>query len=177
MSSRRRKALFDERNAPPGGVCLSSFVLVRSGGAILVGRMTKPEIWVDRFFVGEKFAPEYAASGKYLLPARHLAWYESPLEAAEGVLRDQVGLRIPKKTIRLVEVQSHVRGDVNNVEQPPHWDICFVYEVKVPAKIVHALKTPSWFKDLRFIPLSSLSVDDFTRGHGDILQEAGFVRR
>jgi hypothetical protein len=177
MSSRRRKALFDERNVPPGGVCLSSFVLVRNGGMVLVGKMAKPEVWVDRFFVGEKFAPEYVASGKYLLPARHLAWYESPLEAAEGILRDQVRLRTPRKAIHLVEVQSHVRGDVNNMEQPPHWDICFVYEVRVPARAIRRLKAPPWFKDLRFVPLSSLSVDDFARGHGDILQEAGLVRR
>jgi hypothetical protein len=175
MSVQRRKALFDERNVPPGGVCLSSFVLVRNRGMVLVGKMTRPEIWVERFFVGEKFAPGYVASGKYLLPARHLAWYESPLEAAEGVLRDQILLRMPSKDVRFVEVQSHVRGDVSSTEQPPHWDICFVYEVKVPTKVARELKSPPWFKDFRFVPLSSLSVDDFARGHGDVLQEAGLL--
>ncbi|HME18293.1 MAG TPA: hypothetical protein VKF15_00980 [Nitrososphaerales archaeon] len=175
MNPRPRKALFNEQNVPPGGVCLSSFVLVRSGGKVLVGKMTKPQVWIDRFFVGEKFAPEYLASGKYLLPARHLAWYESPLEAAESVVRDQVKLRIPKKSIRLVEVQSHLRGDVSSSERPPHWDICFVYEAKVPAESIRQLKTPPWFRDLHFVAMSSLSADDFTRGHGDILQEVGLI--
>jgi hypothetical protein len=175
MNPRPRKALFNEQNAPPGGLCLSSFVLVRSGGKVLIGKMAKPQVWIDRFFVGEKFAPDYVASGRYLLPARHLAWYESPLEAAESVIRDQMKLRIAKKDIRLVEVQSHIRGDVNSSEQPPHWDICFVYEARVPAETARRLKTPPWFMDLHFVPLSSLSTGDFTRGHGDILQEAGLI--
>ncbi len=175
MNSNVRKAMFTEDNVPPGGVCLSSFVLVRNGGSVLVGKMAKPEIWMERFFVGEKFAPTYFASNKYLLPARHLAWYESPLEAAEGIVGDQVKLPSAKKNIRFLEVQSHLRGDANSTEQPPHWDICFVYETKVPARTVKELKTPQWFRDFRFVPLSSLSVGDFTRAHGDILEEAGLI--
>ena len=175
LSSTRRKALFNEKNVPRGGVCLSSFVVVRSGRKVLVGKMAKPEIWIERFFVGEEFAPTYYTSGKYLLPARHLAWYESPLDAAEGVIRDQLMLNLPKKSIHLMQVQSHLRGNIDSAEQPPHWDICFVYDVKVPARIPPKLHTPPWFNDLHFVPLSSISVDDFTRGHGDILAEAGLI--
>lgn len=176
MSQPRRKALFDEGNAPPGGVCLSSFVLVKRGEKILVGKMTKPEIWIERFFVGEKFAPTYANSNKYLLPARHLAWYESPLDAAAGVLRNQLRLRVPKKNVRLLDVQSHLRGDVMSTKEPPHWDICFVYETELSAGEVKRLKTPPWFKDLQFVSPSSLAVGDFTRSHGDILEEAGVIK-
>ena len=175
MSSPRRKALFNEQNVPRGGVCLSSFLLVRSGRKVLVGRMAKPEVWVETFFVGEKFAPIYYSSGKYVLPARHLAWYESPLDAADGVIRDQLMMRIPRRDIHLIQVQSHVGGDINSAEQPPHWDICFVYEVRTPAKILRELKVPPWFKDLHLVPLSSITVDDFTRGHGDVLAEAGLL--
>jgi hypothetical protein len=171
-----RKALFDEKNVPPGGVCLSSFVLVRSGNKILVGKMAHPEIWVKKFFVGEKFAPGYASSNKYLLPARHLSWYESPRETANSVLRDQVGIKVPPNKVSLTEVQSHLRGDVDSEEEPPHWDICFVYETEVPSRIVKGLKTPPWFKDFHFVPFSSLTIVDFTRGHGDILQEAGLIK-
>lgn len=140
-----------------------------------MGKMAKPEVWVERFFVGEKFVPTYASSDKYLLPARHLAWYESPLDAAASVLRDQIKLRLPKKRIRLLDVQSHVRGDVASTEQPPHWDICFVYEAEVSAKEAEGLRTLPWFKDLQFVSPSSLSVNDFTRGHGDILEVAGII--
>lgn len=175
MSSLRHKALFNEQNVPRGGVCLSSFVVVRSGKKILVGRMAKPEIWVEKFFVGEKFAPAYYSSGKCVLPARHLAWYESPHDAAVGVIRDQLMLRIPRRDIHLMQVQSFVAGEINSTEQPPHWDICFVYEVRAPAKVLQELKTPPWFKDLHLVPLSSISVDDFTRGHGDVLLELGLL--
>jgi hypothetical protein len=175
LKSHQHKALFDERNVPPGGVCLSSFLLVRIRDKILVGKMIQPDVWIEKFFVGEKFAPDYASSNKYLLPARHLAWYESPGDAANSILRDQVGIKLPRAKITLTEVQSHIRGDVNNEKQPPHWDICFVYEIEVPSVTVKRLKIPPWFKDLSFIPLSLLTVDDFTRGHGDILQEAGLI--
>ena len=175
MKSNRRKALFDERNVPPGGVCLSSFVIVRNENKVLVGRMTKPGEWIKRFFVGEKFAPGYVSSNKYLLPARHLAWYESPREAAESVLQEQLRIKVPNK-VDLMGVQSHIRGDVNSKDQPPHWDICFIYEAKVSARTVKGTKSPPWFKDLHFVQLSSLTIDDFTRGHGDILQEAGLIR-
>jgi ADP-ribose pyrophosphatase YjhB (NUDIX family) len=177
MKLSRRKALFDTQNVPPGGVCLSSFVIVRNPRGILVGKMVKPEIWIERFFVGERFAPTYVSSNKYLLPARHLAWYESPLEAAADILRDQVGLRVPRSHIHLLDVQSHIRGDVKSVREPPHWDICFVYETRVPASTSNTIKSPPWFGDLHFVSLSSLSQDDFTRGHGDVLQEARLIRK
>jgi hypothetical protein len=150
-------------------------VLVRNGKRILIGKMAKPEIWVERFFVGESFAPGYLASDKFLIPARHIAWYESPLDAAKEIVIEQVGVPLPRRGPKLLDVQSHVRGDVRSQKEPPHWDICFVYDVEVSAKTVSGLKPPAWFRDLRFTPLSSLTADDFTRGHGDILQEAGLI--
>ena len=167
--------MFNPQNVPPGGVCLSSFVLVRKGGSILVGKMARPEVWIERFFVGENFAPEYAGSNKYLLPARHLAWYESPLAAAADILQEQLKSRTTKKSIKLLDVQSHLRGDPNSKEQPAHWDICFVYETKLPANFAGQLKQLPWWRDLKFVPLSSLSASDFTRGHGDVLEEAGLL--
>jgi len=171
----KTKALFSQKNVPPGGTCLSSFVVVSNGRNILVGKMARPEIWVQRFLVGPTFAPVYAGSGKYVLPARHLHWYESPLEAALGVMRDQVGLDIPASKISLVDVQSHVSGDINDEEEPPHWDICFLYRTQVSNKQAETLKRPEWFSELAFKPLRSLKQDHFTRGHGDVLKGAGML--
>jgi len=138
--------------------------------------MTKPEIWVERFFVGPKFADTYSKSGKYLIPARHLAWYESPLEAAESVIKDQVRLKIPSSKISLIGVQSHVSGDVENKDQPPHWDICFVFIVKLPASQAKALRAVEWFEDFGFKPTSALLPEHFTRGHGDVLEKAKIIK-
>ena len=74
----RTKSMFSEGNVPPGGTCLSSFVAASNGRGVLVGKMASPEVWVDRFLVGPKWATKYVESGKYVLPARHLHWYESP---------------------------------------------------------------------------------------------------
>jgi hypothetical protein len=171
----KTKSLFSEGSVPPGGTCLSSFVVILNGRNILVGKMSHPEIWIERFLVGPKFAPKYASSGKYVLPARHLHWYESPLEAASGVVKDQVGLDVPRSRFSLVDVQSHVSGDVDNEKEPPHWDICFLYQMRVSNKLAAKLDRPEWFSELAFKPLKSLKQDDFTRGHGDVLEMAGMI--
>ncbi|MDV3278362.1 MAG: hypothetical protein LYZ69_07855 [Nitrososphaerales archaeon] len=176
MDPTRKQALFSEGNVPPGGVCLSFFVVLRHGNKILIGKMAKPEIWVGRFFVRKDFAPTYASSGKFLLPARHLAWYESPLEAAEGVVRDQLQLKVQKGRLRMIDAQSHVRGDIDNKDQPPHWDICFVFETKVSERFVRTVKPLPWFTELGFRRLSDLTPNDFTRGHGDVLEVAGLLK-
>ncbi|HYB75375.1 MAG TPA: hypothetical protein VEC08_00300 [Nitrososphaerales archaeon] len=172
-----KKAMFLEGNVPPGGTCLSSFVAITSGPHILVGKMSKPDIWVERFLTGPKFAPTYVKSGKYILPSRHLAWYESPLEAAQSIIRDQLLLKVPRNKISLIEVQSFVSGDVNNTEEPPHWDICFVYGFEFPSGQTKRLKSLEWFEDLGFRPRASLTADDFTRGHGDVLEQAGLIKK
>lgn len=173
--SKRQKALFGDGNIPPGGTCLSSFVVMTTGpDDVLVGKMAKPEIWVDRFFVGPQWAETYSKSGKYLLPSSHLAWYESPEEAAERVVREQTQLDVPSGSLKLLDVQSHLSGDPNSTE-PPHWDICFVYEGRIPSKTAKQLASPEWFEGLGFIKRSNLKADDFTRGHGDVLERAGAI--
>jgi hypothetical protein len=171
----KSKALFSASNVPQGGTCLSSFVVVSNGRGILVGKMAKPEIWIERFLVGPKFAPVYAESGKYLLPARHLHWYESPLDAAHSVMKDQVRMNVSKDRISMVDVQSHVSGDINDEKEPPHWDLCFLYRTELSESGGARLRRPEWFSELVFRPLSSLKRDDFTRGHGDVLETAGMI--
>ncbi len=130
---------------------------------------------MKRFFVGERYAPGYAKSGKYLLPASHLAWYESPLDAAERVMNEQVLMPVARDRIKLVDVQSHVSGEIGNEKEPPHWDLCFVYRTTVPASAVGKINKPDWFEDFGFKRASSLSPSDFTRGHGDVLKMAGVI--
>lgn len=178
MSSQRKgKALFSaDSPPPPGGICLSSFVVVSNGPGILLGKMKNPETWVERFFVSQKFVPGYMAEeGKYLMPATHLAWYESPLDAADRILREQALVNFPKEKIKLLGVQSHLRGDVNDEKNPPHWDICFVYEAKLPTKSAGKIKSPDWFDDFGFKPKSKLTTANFLRGHGDVLEEAKVI--
>ena len=164
-----RKALFQEGHVSKGGTCLSSFLVLRGIGGILVGKPAKTEIWIERFLVGEMFVQEYSVSGKYLIPASHLKYGESPDEAARRVLTEQVGLG--KGKLSFLEVQSHVSGDRDNPDEA-HWDICFLYEGRVKGKI----ERPEWFSELKFVKPTDLKSDDFTRGHGDVLKEAGVIK-
>ena len=173
-SPNNRKALFDPNNVTPGGTCLSSFLVITSNGNdILVGKMDKPEIWTERFFVGEKFARTYVSSGKYVIPASHLSWYESPLDAAYRVVTQQAQVSTNKENIRLIDVQSQLGGDPKDLDHPPHWDICFLYELRLR----EVVKVPEWFQELRFVQRDQLKPENFTRGHGDVLGQVRLIKR
>jgi len=163
-----KKAMFMEGQVPTGGTCISSFLVLKGKNGVLVGKMTKPEVWVERFFVGEAFAPKYASSGKWLLPASHLKYGEKPEDAAKRILSEQLGLKGVK--LSLAEVQSHLTGDPKDPEAA-HWDICFVYEGTVKGKV----PKPEWFSELEFLKPKTLAAEDFTRGHGDVLKELGTI--
>jgi ADP-ribose pyrophosphatase YjhB (NUDIX family) len=164
-----KRAIFNEDNVPKGGTCLSAFLILRNKEGVLAGKMTKPEIWVDKFLVGEMFAPKYAASGKWILPASHLLYGEKPEDGATRVLAQQLGL--PKTELKLVQAQSHLSQSPTDPDAA-HWDICFIYEGQVPNEI----RKPEWFSELKFLQPQGLKADDFTRGHGDVLLERGMIK-
>ena len=116
------------------------------------------------------FAPKYASSNKWLIPASHLKYGEKPEDAAKRVLVEQVG--VPKSKLSLVQIQSHLSQDPNDPEAA-HWDICFVYGGKLRGKP----QTPEWFSELRFVKARELASEDFTRGHGDVLRELGVIKK
>ncbi len=164
-----KKALFTEGHVPKGGTCISAFLVLRGNGGILVGKMVKPEVWIEKFYVGEMFAPQYVASNKWVLPASHLEYGEKPDDAAMRILTKQVGLGRGNPQFR--QVQSHLRPSPVDPDEA-HWDICFVYEWNSEDKI----ERPEWFSELRFVNPADLTSDDFTRGHGDVLQEFGLLK-
>jgi len=163
-----KKAMFMEGNVPKGGTCISSFIVAEKEGRVLVGKMSNPEIWVDRFLVGSAFAPKYAASGKWLLPASHLKFGESPDECAQRILREQ--LLVDVQDLKLAGIQSHLSGEPADIENA-HWDLCIIYKATVP----EPSRVPEWFSELRYVPVKNLRPSDFTRGHGDILEQLGLV--
>jgi len=168
---RSKKAQFSSGDVPPGTVCMSCFIAVNDGeGGLLTGRMDHLDIWLDRFFMSPLTGPAYVASGKLVLPASHLFWYESPLDAAERILKEMALIdNVPKDHIKLVDVQSHLRPGFKD-PSIPHWDICVLYKVD---SYKGKIKQPKWFKDFGFKP--NLKAGDFTRGHGDVLEEAGLL--
>jgi ADP-ribose pyrophosphatase YjhB (NUDIX family) len=164
-----KKALFREGHAPKGGTCISVFLILKGKGGILVGKMAKPDIWIEKFFVGEMFAPQYVSSGKWVIPASHLKYGEKPDDAATRVLNEELGVGNGKPRFR--QVQSHLAVDPNDPEAA-HWDICFVYE----GTLKETVDPPEWFSELRFVKPQELLSGDFARGHGDVLKEFGLIK-
>lgn len=166
-----KKAMFNEQNVPKGGTCLSVFLVLKGKDGILVGKMTKPEIWIGKFMVGEAFAPKYASSDKWLLPASHLKYGEKPEDAAKRVLNEQ--LNVSSAKLSLLQVQSHLSQDPSDPEAA-HWDVCFVYGGLLRGNQV---QKPEWFSELAFQKPKALKNEDFTRGHGDVLTELGIIKQ
>jgi ADP-ribose pyrophosphatase YjhB (NUDIX family) len=164
-----QKAMFMEGHIPKGETCISVFLVLKGKSGILVGKMAKPEIWVERFLVGDMFARKYAASSKWLIPASYLIFGEDPMDAAMRVLAEQIGLKKTKLTF--LQVQSHLAQDPNDPETG-HWDICFVYG----GEISERFEKPVWFSELQFVNPRELESNDFTRGHGDVLKELGILK-
>lgn len=167
-----KKAMFNAQNIPKGGTCISSFLILKGKNGILVGKMAKPEIWVERFMVGEAFAPKYAASNKWLLPASHLIYGEKPEDAAKRILNEQLHLKNTK--LSLLQVQSHLRSQDPTDPDAAHWDLCFVYGGQLRIK---QLSKPDWFSELTFQKPRTLKSEDFTRDHGDILTELHMIKQ
>jgi hypothetical protein len=52
-----------------------------------------------------------------------------------------------------------------------HWDLCFVYEVKV----LGMPRNRAWWSEYRFVSSPELRTLKIGRGHRDILKEAGYA--
>jgi ADP-ribose pyrophosphatase YjhB (NUDIX family) len=165
-----KKAMFMEGHVPKGGTCISAFLVLKGKDGILLGKMAKPEIWVEKFYVGGAFAPKYAASNKWMLPASHFEYGEKPEDAAMRVLTQLVGVRKPVN-LTLRQVQSQLSKDPNDPDAA-HWDLCFVYEATLEGEVAR----PEWFSELKYVKPEALTSQDFTRGHGDVLKEYGLLK-
>jgi ADP-ribose pyrophosphatase YjhB (NUDIX family) len=111
---------------PEEVVHISSFVIVRKGGQLLLLRRVKPE----------------KLAGSWSLPGTVINYGEDPGHAALRIIQEQVGA-VPT-TLKLLDVQSY--GD-------KHWDLCFVFEADVatPGKLGGDFDKADYF-DLAKLP-------------------------
>ncbi len=159
-------------HTPEAGICLSAFVVAHRGRTVLLGRPRAGPAWPQKGGYPEAQARELEEEGAWLLPATHLLIEESPDHAALRIARDFAGLPgIP----RFVMVQSHLRPARlwNPKWKGNHWDICFVYDLAI-----RGLPKPMpWWAEFRFVAPDALRSLKVGRGHRDILEEAGYLRR
>jgi ADP-ribose pyrophosphatase YjhB (NUDIX family) len=146
---------------PVGGFCISAFLVIskaKNPRKVLAGRINKKAPW-DHLGALDPERVEKHSKG-WMLPSSALMLGESPKEAAERILKEQLG--VAEQPLEGPFVFSEAYGPIR------HWDLEFIFEGE-------RAKTPSneaW-SELVFIDLQKTRREDIVRGHEDILANVG----
>jgi len=168
MVTVRRFAHFKRNVAPPrmkeipeGGFCISAFVIISkttSPEQVLVGRINKKAPW-DHIGALDPERVERHSKG-WMLPSSALMLGESPKQAAERILKEQLG--VADQSLEGPVVFSEAYGQMN------HWDLEFLFL----GKRDNAPSNEAW-SEIKFIDLTKTRKEDMARGHEDILAHVG----
>ncbi|MDG6940139.1 MAG: NUDIX hydrolase [Nitrososphaerota archaeon] len=158
---------FAMRSPPEGGMCISSFVLITERGKpsnVLLGRLDPSARW-DHIGALDRERAERNSRG-WMIPASHLIVGESPQEAAERVLEEQLEM----KGVALSGPRVVSEAYPTTPGGPPHWDIQFIFRGEAP----EVGKAGAW-KELKFVDVPRLPKSEMARRHEDVLESAGFA--
>lgn len=154
---------------PEGGLCLSSFLILTEGESqrVLMGRLDPGAPWDE---IGALDADRALTHSRgWMLPSSHLMVYESPQEAAQRILREQLGVQ------HLELSEAKVVSEVGTPRRFPslarHWDFEFIFRGKMA--LGSAPRHDAW-SELRFIDLTRTGRQEVARSHDDVLESAGF---
>jgi hypothetical protein len=154
------------REIPPGGLCLSAFLIVRSRtGKVLMGKIDPQAPW-DNLGALDPVRIQLHSKG-WMLPSSHLIVHESPQEALKRIALEQ--LEISDLEISDLKVVSEVCPPRYFPDMNEHWDlefISFATRDEVPSR-------STAFKELRLLDPSTLKKSDIARSHEDVLASAG----
>ena len=153
---------------PPGGFCISSFVIARKKDSVLLCKIAQPEIWDERWSLNLDYPERW--KGRWQIPSSYLKFGEHPDSAAERVVKDQLQARSTKLSRSLVKSFA---AESSSVAGQTHWALCFIYE----ASLSEDPKLQPWFEDLRYVSLKATLELDFGRGHDMILASLGNPER
>lgn len=174
MATERKFAGFQSRGAPSfrmssmpsGGLCLSSFVmLVDSHGKVLMGKLNPDFAWDHIGSLDDERKIRHSTG--WMLPACHLLLGESPGDAAERVMSEQLGLSGVELGAPEVYSETYKPASTGEVG---HWDIEFVFKGKHEGAVAH----PAW-KELSYVDPNAPEAE-FARNHQDVLKSAGLRR-
>lgn len=168
MATSRRFAHFRRDVVPPrmneipeGGFCISAFVVIskaKNPRQVLVGRINKKAPW-DHIGALDPERVERHSRG-WMLPSSALMLGESPKEAAERILKEQ--LAVADQPLEGPSVFSEVYGPMR------HWDLEFIFQ----GERANTPANEAW-SELMFIDVTKMRREDIARGHEDILAHVG----
>jgi hypothetical protein len=157
-------------SVPDDGLCLNAFLLISppdDPSKILLGMVDPAAPWKR---IGGVTPIRLAdLSTRWMLPSRQLFLFESPTEAADNILRDQ--LEIGRVPLDGPTVYSEVWTRPKPAGMGPHWDLHFVFRGRWPSG--KSLQASPWLK-LAFHEPRLLDRATVGRGHVDVLGLAGF---
>jgi hypothetical protein len=157
-------------SVPDDGLCLNVFVILSppdDPSNVLLGMVNPGAPWREIGGVTPKRLEELAT--RWMLPSRQLFLFESPREAAESILSEQLELEI--LTLDGPAVFSEAWTRPTPVGKGQHWDIHFVFRGVWPRH--RALRASPWRK-LDFQDPARLDRAQVGRSHSDVLTLAGF---
>ncbi|MHB1907407.1 MAG: NUDIX hydrolase [Nitrososphaerales archaeon] len=150
---------------PKDGFCISVFLIIRERNnprRVLMGYINSRASWDH---IGA-LDPERvrAHSNGWMLPSCHIIYGESPIDAAERVAREQLG--VDKIKISGPKVFSEVYAPVRHPQAKGHWDLQFLFEGKLPGSLFKKQIPNAWTR-LEFVDIDKKN--KIARSHEDIL--------
>lgn len=153
---------FGFRRLPPGGLCLSSFLFVRRGNEILMGRYADDPRWET--LAGLDADRRRAHGHGWTIPASHLKFGESPQDAARRVAREI--LQMPDAEPSEPRVVSEV-GEPRRFPGLLHQDFLFLHDLELPDGAPVAM--PPWYAEMAWIDPRATPASAWARSHDEVV--------
>jgi hypothetical protein len=157
------------KEIPPGGLCLSAFLLISETNAtsnVLMGRIDPSAPW-DHVGALDPKRIEIHSKG-WMLPSCHLIVHESPQDAARRIALEQ--LELAEIEISDPKVVSYVYPPKYFPDLDEHWDLEFIF-TSVNPKVG---KRSTAFRELKFITPKETERSEIARSHDDVLDSLGY---
>jgi hypothetical protein len=161
--------------APAAGMCISVFAIVRRADkkGVLLGLPKQDARWItDRLSAWKNYSEKELTEAyhQWRLPSSYLREGEHPEDALKRIVVDQVGISdysVSKKGPRVFSYSVPSDWYPGN----NHWDLAFVYDVKVKTK---GKEIPKWWQELEFVKKKDFREKDFG-WNSDFMCDLGLV--
>ena len=146
---------------PPGGMCLSAFLFVRRGDAILLGKYKEHPAWETLAGLDPERVRVHGRG--WTIPASQLKYGEDPRVGAKRIAEDILQMR------GLQFSKPRVETDLYEPKRFPgqmHYDVWFLVDARVPTST--KVEAPPWYAELGWHNPRALPAAEWARSHEDV---------
>jgi ADP-ribose pyrophosphatase YjhB (NUDIX family) len=145
-------------------MCLSTFLFVKRGNRILLGKYADDPAWEKLMGLDPE---RWRIHGKgWTIPASHLRYGEDPRDAARRVGEEILGLRGMRYSEPRVEVDLYEPKRFPGIL---HYDVWFLVDAAAPPGKA-ALAKPPWYAALEWQDPQELPPGAYARSHEDVVE-------